>query len=110
MADPSQEPQGRHREVVVAYAWASPTVSMSGEAQLERIRRHCFEQKWQIAAELLARRRPDLGELARLVLETGARYVVLAREVAQDLQCQVPAVWSGLHSRLDSRDVDVAVV
>jgi hypothetical protein len=110
MADPNREPQGRHREVVVAYAWASPTVSISGEAQLERIRRHCFEQKWRVARELVARRRPELGELARLVLETGAQHVVLAREVAQDLQCHVSGLWAELHGRFDRRDVTVVAV
>jgi hypothetical protein len=109
MADPNQEPQGRQREVVVAYAWASATISLSGEAQLERIRRHCFEQKWRVEAELLARRRPDLGELARLVLQVAAQRVVLTREVAEDLQCQVPGLWAELQGRFESRDVTVAV-
>jgi hypothetical protein len=110
MADPGKDPQDRHQEVVVAYAWSSPTISISGEAQIERIRRHCREQKWQIAAELVARRRPDLGELARMVVQVGAERVVLTREASEELQCHVAGLWTDLQARFECREVAVVTI
>ena len=110
MADPTPGVGRRCREPVVAYAWGSPTVTISAEAQIERIRRHCFEQKWEIVAEIQARRFADLGELARRVMETEAQHLVVTREAAEDLQQRLPELWSEVQFRFQARDVALVVV
>jgi len=110
MANPTPRLERGRREAVVAYAWGSPTVTISAEGQLERIRRHCFEQKWEIVAEIQTRRFADLGELARQVVETEAQHLALTREAVEDLQQRLPELWSELQARFQARDVTLVVV
>lgn len=99
----------QRREAVVAYGWASPTVGFSAEAQAQRIRRHCQSQGWEVASELLARRFPELIELARRAVETDARRIVLTQEAVADLERRFPEVWGEIRARLIARRVAIVV-
>jgi hypothetical protein len=110
MGSPLWGPGGRRRELAVTYAWGPLTVSTSTESQIERIRRHCFEQKWEIVAEVGGSRFPELAELARRVAESQAQYLVLTREAEADLRRRVPDLWADLQARFQQRDVVVVLV
>ncbi len=107
MASGYLHPNAGQRQRVVGYAWVSPTVGTSIEAQVERIRRHCAEQGWEVASELVSRRFPELVELSRRVLETEAPRVVMTQETLADLERRFPEVWGEIRARLEARRVVV---
>jgi hypothetical protein len=97
------------REAVVAYAWTSPSVVPSLEAQVARIRRHALEQGWEVVAELQVRRYPELIELCRRA-ESGVRRIAMTREALADVERRFPEIWLEVRARLASRGVVLTVL
>jgi hypothetical protein len=107
MAHSLSTPPGPRQEAVIAYGWASPTVGLSAEAQVERIRRFCQAKGWGVASALIPRRFPDLVELTRLATEANIRRVVLTQDVLAELERRYPEVWRDVRARLQARGVSI---